>query len=243
MGESPDTVRKTLTSTSAFATESMGAEGRTRSIRNCWFASASWARVSGLLNGALPCVEGGEMKRVATVELHVSVENARPGARHVRHRRVFALRGIGDVEGHVGIALVGIRRLLAVGVHEPAPGAAADGLPIVDRAGLEVVHDERARLIVGRVSRRIRREPRSAPAAPQLRPQFARPAVAQAHPAHPRRRVTLTRRSGRGISLWQPKARTATSPDFTSSAQATTRPAFVLTGCASGSAACCRRRS
>jgi hypothetical protein len=48
-------VRKTLTSTSPFATESIGAEGPTRSMRNCWFASgASWARVAGLLKGALP---------------------------------------------------------------------------------------------------------------------------------------------------------------------------------------------
>jgi hypothetical protein len=59
---------------------------------------------------------------------------------------------IGDVERNVGIALSGIGCLSAVAVDEPAPRAASDGLPIGDRARLEVVHDERSRLIRRRLA-------------------------------------------------------------------------------------------
>ena len=112
----------------------------------------SWARVSGLLNGRSG-VEDGQLQGEATIQLRgpgtgcgsrdrscPSPPRTCPGADR-GHRK-----GRWDRSGRD-------RAPLAVGVHEPAPGAAADGLPIGDRAGLEVLHDDRARLIVGRIRR------------------------------------------------------------------------------------------
>ena len=95
--------------------------------------------------GARPGVEDGQLQGEATLQPQVPVQDAGSGAVHVGHRREPALGRIGDIEGGVGIALGGIGRLVAVGVHEPAPRAAADGLPTSDRAGLEVLHDDRPR--------------------------------------------------------------------------------------------------
>src|SRR4029450_5578135 len=79
-------------------------------------------------------VEGGQVKGEPTVEPDVSKEDARPGTVHVRHRRELPRGRSRHVEGSVGIALRGIGRLPAVAVHEPAPGAATDSLPIGERA-------------------------------------------------------------------------------------------------------------
>jgi hypothetical protein len=78
----------------------------------------------------------------ATVQLHVPVQDARPGTIRVSHRRELALRRVGDIKGNVGIALRRSRCLAAVGVDEPAPGAGSDCLPTGEHAGLEVVHHE-----------------------------------------------------------------------------------------------------
>ena len=52
--------------------------------------------------------------------------------------------GSGTSNGTLGRSgRIGCR--VAVAVHEPAPGAAADGPPPGDRAGLEVLHDDRPR--------------------------------------------------------------------------------------------------
>ena len=89
-----------------------------------------------------PRIEHAQVQPEATVQLHVPVQDARSGTVRIGHRREPALRRIGEIKGNVGIALRRIGCLAAVGVDEPAPGAAADGPPTGERAGLEVIHDE-----------------------------------------------------------------------------------------------------
>jgi hypothetical protein len=93
-----------------------------------------------------PGVEDAQLQGEAAVKLEVPVQDAGAGAVHVGRGCELALGWIGNGEGDVGVAVGGVGWLVAVGVHEPASGAAADGLPTGDRAGLEVLHDHRARL-------------------------------------------------------------------------------------------------
>jgi hypothetical protein len=79
----------------------------------------------------------------STIQPEVPVKDAGSRTIHVRHRRESALGRIGEIERNGRIALRRIGRLLVVGVHKPAPGAAAHSLPIGDRAGFEVVHNDR----------------------------------------------------------------------------------------------------
>jgi hypothetical protein len=95
--------------------------------------------------GAGTGVEDTQLQAESTLQPQIPVQDARPRAVHVGHHRELALRRIGQVEGDVGIALGRLGRLVAVGVHEPAPRAATHGLPTRDRAGLEVIHDHGSR--------------------------------------------------------------------------------------------------
>jgi hypothetical protein len=84
------------------------------------------------------------------------------------------------------------RCLVAVGVHEPAPRAAADGLPTRDRAGLEVIHHDRSRPSLAPDENRAQRDEcdqRCSNGAPETRdpPQGAEMLTRlHGHRAHPR---------------------------------------------------------
>ena len=89
-----------------------------------------------------PGVKHAQLKLEATVQLHVAVQDARARTVRFGHRRELALGRIRKMEGNVGIAASRIGRLVAVAVDKPPSRAGADGLPIVEHAGLEVVHNE-----------------------------------------------------------------------------------------------------
>ena len=153
---SPGEVRNTLTSTSPLATESMGPRaGEVDAVLLVGLGGVigqgRWA-AEGLGTG----VEDGQLQGEATLQPQVPVQDGFRG-RSCRSPPRTCLGWVGTSKGTLG-SRCGIGRLVAVGVHEPAPRAAADGLPPRDRAGLKVLHHDRARSSLAPDQNRAQRE-------------------------------------------------------------------------------------
>ena len=156
-----------------------------------------------------PRIEHGQVQPEATLQLHVPVQDPRPGTVRVAHRREPALGRIGQIEGNVRITPSGIGCLAAIGVDEPAPRAAADGPPTGQRAGFEVIHDEHRVLLPHRTLRPVAapREKQAHGDPHDQRPPSDHPPALRAHSRAPACASSACRRAHRGDRVARPAIR------------------------------------